>query len=267
MLVRGTLLLLAVALAAPVAQAQAPPPADETASVTLPLFEVISVKQNKTARGWGYSRLPDGYAAHGITLKQLIFDAYEMRAIGGPGWWEDTRFDIQAKVADSDIAALQTLSYHQRAAMVQQILTDRFKLKAHREVIIKPIYSLVVSKQGLLIESPGPAGLGWRPGKPGTSREGQLSSPRTITMADLAGSLEGITGRKVIDNTGMTGTYRGDLHFSADNVPGFISDAAPATPTLSIFTALQEQLGLKLVPTTGPVDYLVVDHVEMPSEN
>jgi uncharacterized protein (TIGR03435 family) len=266
MLIRRVL-FLAVVLVAPMAFAQTPPRPDETATAALPLFEVISVKQDKTAQGWRSATPPDGYTANGITLMHLLFDAYRMRVTGGPSWWDDARFDIQAKVADSDIPVMQKLSYPQRASMIQQILAERFKLKAHHEVMIKPIYSLVVAKQGVLIESPGPAELGWRPGSPGTSRAGQLSSSRTLTMAGLASGLEGITGRKVIDNTGMTGTYRGDLHFTPDNLPDVSSGAGPDTPPLSLFTALEEQLGLKLVPAKGPIEYLVIDHVEMPSEN
>ena len=107
MLVRGTLLLLAAVLVAPITYAQTPLPVDQPVTAAVPAFEVISVKQDKTALGWSASTPPDGYTAKGITLMYLILDAYDTRpnyrVIGAPSWWDDTRFDIQAKVADADI--------------------------------------------------------------------------------------------------------------------------------------------------------------------
>jgi len=266
--IRRMHLLFAAALATPIVFAQAPTVAQPAAATRA--FEVISVKQDKLAQGWTASTPPDGYSAKGITLAYLLMDAYDIRPmyriIGPPAWWDDTRFDIQAKVADSDIPALQNLTYRQRAAMVQQILTDRFKLKVHREVKTQPIYSLVVVKEGVLTDAPPPAdgkpaGMGWRPGR-GT-RAGQMVATN-LTTAWLASQLSGILGRIVIDNTGLTGTYSADLHYTPDDKPAAGSESETS---LSIFTALQEQLGLKLVPAKGPVECLVIDHVELPTEN
>ena len=265
-------LLLTAVLIAPIAQAQTPPPGDQPGAAVLPAFEVVSVKQNKTAQSWSVSTPPDGYNATGATLMTLILNAYDIRpnyrVIGAPSWWDDRRFDIQAKVSDADIPTLQKLNYRQRASMVQQILTDRFKLKVHREVKILPIYSLVVVKQGVLTEAPPPTdgkpvALGLRPGR--GARAGQLVATN-LTTAWLAAQLSGIMGRMVVDNTGLTGTYSADLHWTPDNKIMANSQAESDT-SLSIFTAVEEQLGLKLVPTKGPVECLVIDHVEMPSEN
>jgi len=272
---RRMILLLAAALAAPIAMAQIPPPAAQPAAA-LPTFEVISVKQNKAAQGWTDSETADGYSARGVTLQWLLMGAYEIRPIyrigGAPAWWDSARYDIQAKVADSDIPVLQKLNYHQRAEMVQQILTDRFKLKVHRETRVQPIYSLVVARPGVLTEAPPPAdgkpvGMGLRPGR-GT-RAGQMIAT-DFTMASLTAELSGSLGRMVIDNTGLAGKYHADLHWTPDNpnASGGQPESAPAQDnSLSIFTALQEQLGLKLVPAKGPVECLVIDHAEMPSEN
>jgi len=265
-------LLLTAVLIAPIAQAQTPPPGDQPGAAVLPAFEVVSVNQNKTAQSWSVSTPPDGYNATGATLMTLILNAYDIRpnyrVIGAPSWWDDRRFDIQAKVSDADIPTLQKLNYRQRAPMVQQILTDRFKLKVHREVKILPIYSLVVVKQGVLTEAPPPTdgkpvALGLRPGR--GARAGQLVATN-LTTAWLAAQLSGIMGRMVVDNTGLTGTYSADLHWTPDNQIMANSQAKSDT-SLSIFTAVEEQLGLKLVPTKGPVECLVIDHVEMPSEN
>ena len=270
MSVRRTLLLFAAVLVAPTTHAQTPPLAAQPAATSVPVFEVVSVKQDKIAVGWRSATPPDGYTANGITLMYLIMDAYGIRpnyrVIGAPSWWDDTRFDIQAKVADADMPALQKLDYHQRASMIQQILTDRFKLKVHRETKIQPIYSLVVIKQDALTAAPPPAdgkpvGMGWRPGR--GDRAGQMVATN-LTTGWLAAQLSGALGRMVVDNTGLTGTYQADLHYTPDTPAG---SQAGSDTSLSIFTAVEEQLGLKLVPTKGPVECLVIDHVEMPSEN
>lgn len=268
MLLRRTLLLLTAALFAQTAHAQTPPPVDST---PIPNFEVVSVRQDKSALGWSVSTPPDGYTAKGITLMHLLMGAYNImpnyRIIGPPAWWDDTRSDIQAKVSDSDIPRLQKVDFRQRVAMVQQILADRFKLRVHREARTQPIYSLVVVKQGVLTEVPAPAdgmpvAMGWRRGR--GDRAGQMVATNLDTRW-LAAELSGILGRMVVDNTGLTGTYRADLHYTPD--PPAPNGQPDSDNSLSIFTAVEEQLGFKLVPTKGSVECLIIDHVELPSEN
>jgi uncharacterized protein (TIGR03435 family) len=147
-------------------------------------------------------------------------------------------------------------------------LTDRFKLVAHREARIQPVYSLIVVKPGLMVETPrdpndvSPGGR-IRPGQ-GT-RTGQNNATVEST-AWLAEQLSWTVGRMIVDNTGLTGHYSAKLHWTREDAP--LGDSSgDSAPEISIFTALQEQLGLKLVPTKGPVECLVIDHVEMPSEN
>ena len=271
---RRTALLLAAIVAASPAVAQAPPPPSHaTATAPMPSYEVISVKQDKPAQiaqMWSASIQPDGYSAKGITLMYLLMYAYKIspnyRIIGAPGWWDENRYDIQAKVGDSDLPAFQKLPYPQREAMLQQVLTERFMLKVHREVRTQPIYSLAVARQGVLTEAPPPldgkpVGMGMRPGR--GDRAGQRVMT-DFTTASLAANFSGMLGRVVVDNTGLAGQYHADLHWTPDRGPGAGSDSAT---DLSIFTALQEQVGLKLVPTKGPVEVLVIDHVELPSEN
>jgi uncharacterized protein (TIGR03435 family) len=264
-----TLALLFAALATPIALAQTPSPA----ATPLPTFEVVSIKPNKTALGWRGSQMADGYLLTGIPLAILIRNAYgttsNHHVVGMPAWADDTRYDIEAKVGDSEIAALQTLNYTQRFAMFQPILTDRFRLKLHWETKTEPIYSLIVVKPGHLVELPPPAdgnlALGMRCGH-GT-HAGQWVT-KVPTLASLASMLSGQVGRVVVDNTGLTGYYNAGLHWTPEDLNGSASQPC-GTPdnAISIFTALQEQLGLKLIPAKGPVQTLVIDHVEQPSQN
>jgi uncharacterized protein (TIGR03435 family) len=234
----------------------------------VPVFDIISIRKAKNPQVLSGRPLGDGYSAEGMSIRWLIMQAYAIPTyqyiVGEPGWTKDARYDIQAKVSGSDVAALQTMDWKQRNAMVQQILTERFKLKIHREAINQPIYSLIVIKKGLLHESPPPAdgkspmGLGVR------MHEGVRTTEGTGTMAELARTLGTYVGRVGVDNTRLAGRY--DVKFNW--VPNDTDDTSEAdTAAPSIFTAIQEQLGLKLVPTTGPVECLVIDHVEPPTEN
>ena len=273
---RRTLLVLAVALGASTVFAQTPPPAPQpNATGPMPVFDVISVKQDKPAqitKMWTANIQPDGYSAEGITLIYLLMYAYDIspsyRVIGAPSWSDETRYDIRAKVSDADVAAFQKLSFPQRRAMVQQVLTERFKLKFHWETKVHPVYALVVARQGVLTEAPpradGAKVFTMRPGR--GDRAGQMVVT-DFNLPTLAANFSGMLGRVVIDNTGLTGQYRADLHWTPDRGSSMGSDPAANAPELSIFTALQEQTGLKLVPTHGPVECLVIDHVELPSEN
>jgi uncharacterized protein (TIGR03435 family) len=148
--VRRTLLLLA--LAVPIAHPQAPP----AATAPLPQFDVISVKPNKTTPGGAYGLVTtqftaDGFRGANVPVHTLIQQAYGLRegqVVDEPAWVKTEVFDIEAKVAGPDIAAFTKLNFDQRQAMFQQILTERFKLVAHRETRELPVYALSVAKGG-----------------------------------------------------------------------------------------------------------------------
>jgi uncharacterized protein (TIGR03435 family) len=142
--------------------------------------------------------------------------------------------------------------------MLQSLLADRFQLRVHYESRIQPIYELVLAKGGFKLK-PLPAdhergGMSGRPGE---------MILHGMSIADLARSLSmsNEAGRAVVDKTGLTGNYEIDLKWTPDDQQG-TPDAGS-----TLFTALEEQLGLKLEPAKGPVDTLVIDHVEKPSEN
>jgi len=231
---------------------------------------------------------PDGYSASNVSLKMLVQSAYGIREdliSGAPSWADSARFDIDAKVAGSDVDALKKLTPEQRRLILQPLLADRFKLKMHTETKQLPVYELVPAKGGSKLKeaTPGDTYANGIKGPDGVGRggmmkvgRGQLTS-QAVPMTSLANMLAQQLHRTVIDKTGLTGKYDVELTWTPDQGadPMFKGpdgspqrgDAAPDTSGPSIFTALQEQLGLRLQSAKGPVETVVIDHVEMPSEN
>jgi uncharacterized protein (TIGR03435 family) len=242
-------------------QLQAPP-----ANANL-AFAVASIRPSKTAYMSVRPRT-DGISIAGATLWQLLFSAYNVPGIsrinredqvsGLPGWAQSDTFDIEAKMDEETLSALQKLPLKeqsiQRQFMMQALLADRFKLQIHRETKETPIDALVVAKGDFKLKESQAIVRMW------SSRDGRI----TITAGqidDLVFSLTGDADRTVVNKTGLTGKYDIDLKWTPDDQQG-TPDAGP-----TLFTALEEQLGLKLVPAKGPVDTFVVDHVERPTEN
>ena len=207
---------------------------------------------------------PGRFSAWCVSVWQLIYNAYDARFIdepaGLPAWAKSVPFDVQAKMDDVTTLALQKLSRDeenkQRQLMLQSLLADRFKLRVHNETREQPIYDLVVAKGGPKL----------KPWPPGVQTKGASWGRSEIRIEGwpierFASSLDGMVGRPVFDKTGLRGNYDIDLKWTPEDEQG-APDAGP-----SLLTAIQEQLGLKLVPTKGPVVTFVVDHVERPSEN
>jgi uncharacterized protein (TIGR03435 family) len=214
-------------------------------------------------------------------LKAIISNAYGIRQdliSGAPGWTESTQYDIEAKEGESVAAALQKLSNEQRAdqirLMLQALLADRFHLKVNHVVKELPVYELVIAKGGFKLKEADPnnAYAGGIKGPDGVSGvlltgAGRLTA-QAIQMSMLVTNLSYQVDRTVVDKTGLTGKYDFTLKWTPDQglstlPPGAESDSSGP----SIFTAIQEQLGLKLESTKGLVQTLVIDHVERPSEN
>jgi uncharacterized protein (TIGR03435 family) len=247
------------------------------AAKQLPAFEVAAIKPNKTGGGGSHSSF-DGIrlTATNISVKSLIqYDAYAIpgpQILGGPNWLASDRFDIEAKVDDAVVAEMAKLDREQRnqveRQMVQQLLADRFKLSVHFETKELHVYALVVAKGGpKLTESKDP-----NKGAGTSSNNGRLTVKGT-TMQKLAQTLtQNLArelGRVVIDKTGIQGKYDLALAWSPESNSAAMVNASNegSPPGPSIFTALQEQLGLKLESAKGPVETLVIDHIEQPSEN
>jgi uncharacterized protein (TIGR03435 family) len=253
------------------------------------MFDVVSIKPNKSDSGMvRIMAKPDGYSASNVSLKMLVQSAYGIRedlVSGAPNWADSARFDIDAKVAGSDVDALKKLSPEQRRLILRPLLAERFKLQAHIETKQLPVYELVLAKGGSKLKeaAPGNDYANGIKGPDGVARGGMMRVGRgqltaqAVQMTSLSNMLSQQLHRTVIDRTGLTGKYDLELNWAPDqgSDPMFKgpdgsqqrTDATPDSSGPSIFTALQEQLGLRLQSAKGPVETLVIDHVEMPSDN
>lgn len=275
-------LLLLVALAStPLIRAQSPgQPTPSTAPTPAqsPSFEVAVIRLNKTGGGNSDSDTDNNrFTAVNVSLKSLLqYDAYGIpgsRIFGGPKWLESARFDVEAKMDDETMARLKTLDRQQRnlltQAIFQQLLADRFQLKTHWETRELPIYALVAGKSGPKLKPTTDTA-----GNSGTSSSGNGSSvsfkATGLTLEQFTESLTSSAspdlGREVIDKTGIQGRYDITLNWIRDSGANASGDPAQGSGP-SLFTAIQEQAGLKLEPSKGPVRVLVIDHAEMPSDN
>jgi uncharacterized protein (TIGR03435 family) len=230
-----------------------------------PSFDVASVKANKSGVGgarWGAR--PGGYRAVNTVLKRLIISAYEIKQQaqlhGGPSWIESSRFDIEARAPGDTANGAFKLDEHLANLMLQSLLEERFKLEVHHESKEIPVYFLVLAKGGHK-ESKVKG-----PPSPEVRRFG-AGGPVTA----LADSISSVLGRPVIDKTGLTGSHNFLMEVPIEDYPRSPVADGPALASASagavIFAAMEQQLGLKLESGRAPVDVLVIDRVEKPSEN
>jgi uncharacterized protein (TIGR03435 family) len=270
----GRLLLLAaasLALAIPSAFAQtaAPPaaaPAETADQAAKPItFEVATIKpSNKPGKfPWGEQPTPDGETWENVPLQQLLRDAYGIYDdnlwAGGPAWLDTQRFDVVAKF---DVTETPHPTLDQRKVALQELLADRFKVKIHHETKESPVYDLVIAKGGPKFQQSPPEHLIEKGVLGGTCLLAKGYQGCGIDSLLLA--LTYASGRTVIDKTGLKGLYDYPRPvYSTVNTPA----TSPAADYPSIFTAVQEQLGLKLEPSTAPLDILVIDSAEPPTPN
>jgi uncharacterized protein (TIGR03435 family) len=231
------------------------------AQTASPSFEVATIKPAAPSNdGHTHINYPpdDRFSAQNITLSALMQWAYGMpenQILDGPSWLSSTRFDIQAKADPDQIKPLNPEQARDlKHRMVETLFADRFHLKTHQETRVLPAYDLVVAKGGVKLQSSQSNGRSIGTGRTHFNGEG-------LTMDFIAEELSKITGRVVVDKTNLTGRYDLKLQWASDDAPA-TDDSAP-----SLFTAIQEQLGLKLEPAKEPVPVLVIDHVEQPTPN
>jgi uncharacterized protein (TIGR03435 family) len=273
---QSSIVAAVVLLIAGIASGQVPPP-----------FEAASIKVNRSGdAGGGFGGRPGRIVVTNYTLRDIIRNAYGLQRyqiVGGPEWLAQDRFDINAKAPEG---APQS----QLLAMMQGLLADRFKLRVHRETRDLPVFALILARADRRLgpkmqsatfdcaaaaaarargETPAvPAPAGDRPvcgarANPGRMLVGGYSIP------DFARNLAGFAGRPILDRTGLTAAYDFELTWTPDEPPPAGVQLPPwydpNGPSLQ--TAVQEQLGLKLDTTTGPVDVLVIDGAERPTED
>ena len=253
----------------------------------LPTFDVVSIKP------YGPNNLrisirtnPDGVAVSGMPMHMILREAFGVtndRLLGEPAWVATNRYDIEAKVAPDDAAKLKQLTQEQRWAMLLPVLEDRCALKFHHETRQLTVYTLVVAKGGakLQVSKPTDPSAKQTPGRGPSSAgmsvgdQGFTMTGHGVSMASIARMISLQLGSTVVDKTGMTEKYDYTLSFVPDEsmkagilLPGSGGGAPPPEAEgPSIFTALQEQLGLKLVAQKQPVDVIVIDHMEQPTAN
>jgi uncharacterized protein (TIGR03435 family) len=213
-------------------------------------FDIATIKRYTPTNGVsaGAYYYPQRFTGVG-TLRDFIQIAYDFpadRVAGGPPWLDSERFEIDGRTSVK-------VPPQRLMTMLQSLLTDRFALHVHRESRELPVYDLITLHNGLKIHPLADAA------KPGGITSGRSLLRGQMTLADLARALSPTLGRPVIDRTGQTAKFEIKLQWSPDDSPGSTQP--------SIFTALQEQLGLKLQSTKGPVDVMVIDHANKPSAN
>lgn len=233
-------------------------------------FEVASIKPSAggfradTMGGLEKSE-PGRFRCRNCTLFMLLADAFDVMSyqLSGPSWIQTERFDVSANIPTGT-------SEQQVLVMEQNLLTDRFKITFHHEPREMPIYELVVGASGPKFKEPDHGGPG--PHRTSLSVPRGRNSIRTLTaeretMVQLAETLSVLVERPVVDKTGLKGNYNFGMNWhqaSGEYEAGPFVATLPdlGEPKSSIFEALQEQLGLKLLPKTGPVDFVVIDHLE-----
>lgn len=234
-------------------------------------FDVASVKpSNPNSANGTVVRLTPGGRLHVVnaTLKDLIETAYDVRSFqieGGPKWAHATKYDVDATAGTRpQSAAVPPQGWTNVRFEVQALLKDRFQLQLHRETRTAPIYSLAIAKGGIKSSV---LSATQSPQKGINAGQGTMLG-EAASMTQLAYKLSRLLQRPVVNNTGLEGNYDFKLEWTPDLGPS-ATDGQPVDISVgpSIFTALQEQLGLRLKATKGPVDVLVIDHVDKPSEN
>jgi bla regulator protein blaR1 len=253
-------------------------------SKELPTFEVATVKPSTPDGMMVMTKFtPDGIQIRNAPLILIIRQATGLlnsnddQVIGVPSWVKTEKYDIQAKVSESDVPKLDRLSHMERNEMMRSVLVDRFSFASHREIRELPVYELVVAKGGPKLKeaAPGDTYAGGLKDDQGQSSPGMMRVGRgtvdcqAIPITSLMEILTQLSGRTVVDKTGLTGKYDIKLRWSSeDSHPNpDAGGAGTEAPFVDFFTAIQEQLGLKLIPAKGPVNALVVDHIEKPSDN
>jgi uncharacterized protein (TIGR03435 family) len=249
-----------------------PPPPVRMAANANPAFEVATIRPSDPAHPEqiitlrGAEVITTNQTVH--ALINLAYWIHPKQLTGGPDWTESEKFDVAGK---PDAPGQPNVD--QMKMMIQKLLADRFQLKYHFEKRELPVYAITIAKTGAKIikSQDDPKGIpGWNFGR---NPSGMIMAFRNSPMSQFTAVLQNSMDRPVVDQTGLSGRYDFTLNFTPDAAqaallggpPGPAADNPDSAP--SLFTAFQQQLGLKLESTKAPVDVMVIDKVEKPSEN
>jgi uncharacterized protein (TIGR03435 family) len=244
-------------------------------------FDVATVKEATNEDGSSIDNplQSSRFQGFNLTAEGLILAAYHMHDAtlhGGPSWIHTVRFDVEAKSDHSVDEALAKLSRQdavmEKQHMLQVLLTERFNLKTHKETTMGRTYELVKGKGAPNLRqtvNPDPTYTGTICGNTEYSRRGRRLVPEHCSMKALVNELTMVTGSPVVDKTGLAGSYAFTLQWNGitDSAPVSATGDSTLDPFDPLLTAIRDQLGLVLKPTTGPIENLVIDHIEKPSPN
>jgi len=267
-------LLVVTMLAAPLSVVAMGQAATSRANAQRPSFEVASVRAHNPGDRRNFNNFqayPDGrFTSDNCSLWMLLHYAFQIQPYqfaGGPDWIKSIGYDLNAKPAEAH-------DFDDIPLMLQGVLEDRFQLKYHWETRKQPVYNLVVTKPGKLKDSVVKGNCTFLPRPEGLPKDaacGDLQNRQgdtkgyKLTANELAASLSWLLSKSVINKTNLSGHYDVELRWTPESSairPDVSDQNAP-----DIFTAIQEQLGLKLQSAKGPVRVFVIDHVERPSDN
>jgi uncharacterized protein (TIGR03435 family) len=241
-------------------------PAPAFAQTPRPEFEVASVRKNISgSRPWLVPPVGGRFTATNVTLRLLVGVGWSQKVSGGPSWVVTDGYDVSAVAPDPNV------SRDDFSIMMQNLLKDRFALRVHTETHEARVYVLLPAKNGMKLPDARPEPCIYGRRVPDANAQSGCAAmdvtPESImnekvSMQWFASVLAGVLGQPVLDRTGFTGSFKVHLEFAPVSPGG---DTGSTTP--SIFTALEEQLGLRLESQKGSEEVLVIDHVERPSEN
>jgi len=262
-------------------------------SPSLPRFDAASIRSDKSGGDRGGRILAGRFEQTNVSLRQLVQSAYGRRNIvDGPAWIDSDRFDVIATGAFTLAGYLPGVdgSPPVVSRMLQGLLIDRFRLLVHEESRTLPVYALVPARSdgrlgpllrrstvdcGAVLAAAAAGGRPAPPPAPGPPpcsiglRPGSLVASG-VTMAQLVNALSNTVDRPAVDRTGLSGYFDVEVHWApglAASTDAGSSNDRSADSAVSIFTAVDEQLGLKLEAARGPVDVLVIDRAERPAED
>ncbi len=255
-----------------------PATANQGIAVDLASFAVATIKPVAAADsdpitmrfsedGVSFQKVPVAWLVQQAFSPQPTITFQDDLILGLPGWTKSERYDVEAKVEDEDIPKWKALSVSQRRLSLQSLLVTRFNLQFHHETRERPTYSLVVAKKGPKLHK-AQSGKASPDGtkSPGGTGESTVTPGKIVLKASSLSAFAKLLSSQgvdhaVVDETGLTDLYDITLRWSPDNL-GSSESSLP-----SLFTALQEQLGLKLEYNKNPIDVVVIDHIDKPSAN